>query len=50
MHSDLVAASDASDISLLALLDLSTAFDPVNYDILFHRLTSDFGVSGSAFS
>ena len=50
VYSDLVAASDASDISLLALLDLSAAFDTVDYDILFHRLTSDFGVSGSALS
>jgi len=48
VHSDLVAASDAGDISLLALLDLSAAFDTVDYDILFNRLTSDFGVSGSA--
>ena len=48
VFSDLVAASDAGNVSLLALLDLSAAFDTVDYDILFHRLESDFGVTGPA--
>ena len=48
VFSDLVAASDADKISLLALLDLSAAFDTMDYDILFHRLESDFGVTGPA--
>ena len=50
VFSDLVSASDAGNISLLALLDLSAAFDTVDYDILFHRLESDFGVVGPALS
>ena len=48
VFSDLVAASDAGNISLLALLDLSAAFDTVDYDIPFHRLESDFGATGPA--
>src|ERR1700743_2686279 len=48
VHSDLIAESDRGKISLIALLDLSAAFDTVDYDIMFHRLSSDFGVSGVA--
>ena len=50
VFSDLVAASDAGNISLMALLDLSAAFDTVDHDILFRRLEFDFGLSGSALS
>ena len=35
---DLVSESDAGNISLMALLDLSAAFDMVSYEILFQHL------------
>ena len=47
---DLLTTSDDGKVSLLSLLDLSAAFDTVDYDILFHRLEHDFGIQNSAFS
>lgn len=48
IFSDIVSEADAGNISLMALLDLSAAFDTVDYDILFCRLERDFGISGTA--
>ena len=47
--SDLFLASDRGQVSLLALLDLSAAFDTVDHTILLDRLQSAFGVRGSVF-
>jgi hypothetical protein len=48
VFSDLVSESDAGKISLIALLDLSAAFDTVDYEILFRRLESVCGIAGTA--
>jgi len=50
VYSDLVGASDVGDISLMAQLDLSAAFDTVDHNVLLQRLKLDFGMSGSALS
>ena len=42
--SDVLLAADNQKVTLLALLDLSAAFDCVDHDILLHRLQSIFGL------
>jgi len=44
IHLDLIAASDGGNISLLAMLDLSFAFDCMNHFILLLGLHHNFGL------
>ena len=46
IFSDICDAADIGQATLLALLDLSSAFDLVDLDILLERLQKTFGVSG----
>ena len=46
--SDIYSAIDNGRIALLALLDISAAFDTVDHDILMHRLSESFGIVGQA--
>ena len=41
---DLVCDIDKGNISFLTMLDLSAAFDTIDHDILFTRLSSTFGI------
>jgi len=45
--SDILTAIDDKKVTLLALLDLSAAFDCVDHDILLFRLQSRFGLDSA---
>ena len=46
--SDAYAAADAGKVTLLGMLDQSSAFDVVDHGILLKRLQHGFGVAGMA--
>ena len=47
---DILTASDANQVSILTLLDLSGAFHTIDHSILLRRLEQQLGVSGLAVS
>ena len=47
---DILTASDAKQVSILTLLDLSVAFHTIDHSILLRRLEQQLGVSGLAVS
>ena len=47
MTNGILLALDIGNVSLLILLDLSSAFDTVDQDCLFYRLQSLCGISGT---
>ncbi len=48
MTNDLILSSDRGCNSLLVLLDLSSAFDTIDHNILLNRFENFVGISGSA--
>ena len=43
---DLLCSLDSGHVSILAMLDLSAAFDTLDNEILFDRFATTFGCSG----
>src|SRR5881296_1410403 len=50
IYNDLLVSISQHKLSALVLLDLSAVFDTIDHNILLSRLTSNFGISGSALS
>ena len=48
VHDHIIRASSQQQVSCLCLLDLSAAFDTIDHTILLERLSSWFGISGTA--
>ena len=47
-RTDIYAAADRQEVTLLGLLDLSAAFDCVDYDTQLLRQCQSFGIGGTA--
>ena len=47
IQNDLLLSADNKEISIIALLDLSAAFDTIDHHILLQRLNSTFGFEGN---
>ena len=48
IHNDILMNMDSQRLTLLVLLDQSAAFDTVDHDVFLNRLSTSFGVRGSA--
>ena len=48
MHNDILVSMNKQQVTLLVFLDLRTAFDTVDHDILLRRLEHKFGIKDQA--
>jgi len=50
VYNDISLNMDTGKVTALTLLDLSAAFDTIDYAILLDRLSDWYGISGTAFT
>ena len=48
VQNNIISALDACSSAILLMLDLSTAFDTIDHDILLSRLCNVYGITGNA--
>ena len=48
VHNDILSNMDQKRVTLLFLLDLSTAFDTVDHEVLLRPMENSFGISSTA--
>ena len=48
VQNDILSALDAGSSAILLMLDLSTAFDPIDHDILLYRFCNVYGITADA--
>ena len=48
VQNDILSALDAGSSAILLMLDLSSAFDTIDHDILLSRLCNVYGITGNA--
>jgi len=48
VRNDILSAMDKQQVTLLIMLDLSSAFDTIDHEILFKRLSDRLGIQGHA--
>ena len=48
IQNDILSALDAGSSAILLMLDLSSAFDTIDHDILLSRLCNVYGITGDA--
>ena len=49
VHNDVFANMDNHSATVLVLLDLSAAFDTIDYSVLFDRMENIIGIEGNSF-
>ena len=47
IYNDLLLAADRGEETVLVMLDYSSAFDTIDHDIMLHRFSLRYGITGT---